>query len=87
MGLLEVEKEMTLLEDEDGHVLVEIHDFWGLFPTGSDQVMDLGLDAIQLDCLRIGWEEMDSSSSVLHPHWNSFVSWAASIHKEWETLG
>ena len=81
---MEIENEITVWENENGDMLAKIHDFFAIHCNGnSDRVIDLGLDAIQPDCLRMEWEEADPIFIGEHP----IKVWAEAIHKEWETLG
>ena len=79
---MEIEKEITVWENENGDMLVKVHDFFAINPNGnSDGVIDLGLDAIMEDCLRMDWEEVDPIFIGEHP----VKVWAKAIHKEWKT--
>ncbi len=82
---MEIENEIKVWQNDNGDMLAKIHDFFALHCIGnSDRVIELGLDAIMEDCLRIDWEEVDPTILIgEHP----VKIWAEAIHKEWETLG
>ena len=85
---MEIEKEITLWVDQSGNLLAKMHDFFAIVPAGTFNLIEMGLDAIREDCLRLSWEMFDPSSPE---KWNNSAGqaireWAIRIDREWTTL-
>ena len=79
---------MELFQGENKTILIQHHDFWLL--QNEAGIVDLGLDAINPDCLRMNWKKVADHMMycfLAHPKFKKEIaSWIDSISKEWETL-
>jgi len=81
-------REIKIWANEGNDFMVEYKGFWAIVPIRYSRVIDLGLDAIQPNCICMEWENFAPSYiELLGERGIAIIGWASDIHNEWKTLG